>query len=106
MSTKRHIVNVMRPTKVQGSLGEQQGQPQVICSNWPCSIKPASGNESEANGQNTATAQFEVEGYGDPSWTDLEECYLQLGSRTLSIQFVDDEDQNGIKLRLLCGEIK
>jgi hypothetical protein len=103
---RRHIVNVMRPTKTTGTLGETQGTPEVVCKDWPCSIKTLSGKEQQTARQNGADAIYEVEGYGDPKWEKLEECYLQFGERKLNIAFVDDENQNGIKLRLLCGENK
>lgn len=102
----RHRVNVMRPTKASGSLGETQGNPIAVCPDWPCSIRTLSGKEQESARQTGADAQYEVEGYGDPKWTDLEQCYLQFGERRLNIAFVDDELQNGIKLKLLCGENK
>jgi hypothetical protein len=105
----RHIVNVMRPTKTDGPLGEKQGDPETVCKDWPCSIKALSGKEQEQARQNAADAQFEVEGYGDPNWKDLQQCYLtggSIGDRKLNIAFVDDEQQNGIKLRLICGENK
>lgn len=105
----RHVVNVMRPTKAQGSLGEIQGMPETVCRDWPCKIKTLSGKEQEVARQTAADAQFEAEGYGDPKWTNLEQCYLTGGSlrdRRLNIAFVDDENLNSIKLRLLCGEDK
>jgi head-tail adaptor len=102
----RHRVDVMRPTKATGTLGQKQGQDETVCKAWPCSIKTLSGKEQETARQTGADAQFEIEGYGDPKWTDLEQCYLQFGERRLNIEFVDDEQQNGIKLRLLCGENK
>lgn len=106
MKNMRHVVNVMRPTKATGTLGELQGQPEIVCEKWPCSIKPISGNESESARQNAPGATFAVEGYGDPKWKDLEQCYLtggSIGERRLNIAFVDDENLNGVKLRLLCG---
>lgn len=102
----RHRVDVMRPTKAEGDYGEKQGTPITVCRDWPCSIKTLSGTEHESARQVGADAQFEVEGYGDPKWTDLEQCYLLFGKRKLNIEFVDDENQNGLKLRLLCGENK
>ena len=103
---KQHRVNVMRPTKAQGDLGETQGTPITVCPDWPCSIRTLIGKEQESARQTGADAQFEVEGYGDPKWTDLEQCYLEFGERRLNVAFVDDADQNGIKLKLLCGENK
>jgi hypothetical protein len=106
---KRHVVDVMRPPKAKGDYDETQGQPTTVCKEWPCSIKTLSGKEQEQARQNGADARFEVEGYGDPKWTDLEHCYLTGGTlrdRKLHIEFVDDENLNGINLRLLCGENK
>lgn len=105
----RHVVNVMRPTEAVGDLGELQGQPVVVCKDWPCSIKTMSGKEQETARQNGADAQYSVEGYGDPKWTNLEQCYLTghtLGERRLNIAFVDDEHLNGERLTLFCGENK
>lgn len=106
MKNMRHRVNVMRPTKATGSLGERQGQDETVCENWPCSITTLSGKEQETARQNGADAQYSIEGYGDPKWKDLEKCYLQFGERRFHIAFVDDEQMNGVKLRLLCGENK
>lgn len=102
----RHRVNVMRPTKASGSLGEAQGNPIAVCPDWPCSIRTLSGKEQESARQTGADAQFEVEGTGPLNTDALEQCYLQWGERRLNIAFVDDERQNGINLKLLCGENK
>lgn len=105
----KHVVNIMRPPKAAGSLGESQGQPTTVCKEWPCSISTLSGKEQETARQTGADAQFRVDGYGDPNWTDLEQCYLTggtIGKRRLDIEFVDDENLNGINLRLFCGESK
>lgn len=105
----RHLVNVMRPTKATGSLGELQGQPEVVIPNWPCSIKTLSGGESVAARQNTANATLEVQGWGNPRKPIAEGDYLIVlpetdPPRKLNIEFIDDKKQNGIELTLLCGE--
>lgn len=105
----RHIVNVMRPTEAKGSLGQKQGQDKPLCKDWPCNIKTLSGKEQESARTTAPDAQYEVEGYGDPTWTNLEKCYLTGGTlreRVLNIAFVDDKNLNGVNLRLLCGENK
>jgi len=106
MRNMRHTVNVMRPTEAVGPLGQTQGSPTVVCKDWPCSIRSMTGSEQEQARQVNAFATLTVEGYGDPKWTKLEECYLQFGERRLNISYVDDEQQNGIKLTLFCGESK
>jgi len=106
MGVKRHIVDVMRPTKNSGTLGETQGQPEVVIKNWPCSIVTLSGSEAESARQNTSGATLEVRGYGDPNNPIDEDCFLKFGNRNLTIVAINDEDQNGIKLRLMCGETK
>lgn len=106
----RHVVRVLRPTKATGSLGETQGKPEVVFQRWPCSIRTLSGKEQETARQTGADAQYEIEGYGDPRKPIDESCYLELESggttRTFHVAFIDDEDLNQVKLRLLCGENK
>jgi head-tail adaptor len=102
----RHVVNVMRPTKAKGTLGETQGTDKTVMKNWPCAIKTLTGNEQEDARQNGATANLEVSGYGNPGNPFKETDYLQFGERKLNIAFIDDVNQNGIELRLLCGENK
>jgi len=102
----RHRVRVLRPAKAVGTLGETQGKPEVVFNEWPCSIKTLSGKEQEAARQNGADATLQVEGYGDPTNPIDEQCYLEFGERKLNIAAIIDEHQNGIELRLLCGELK
>ena len=100
----RHVVNVMRPTKSKGSLGQSQGEPETIIQNVPCSIETLSGNEQEAARQNGVTATYMVKLTG-PMDID-EKCYLTLGSRQFNIAHVADTNLNGIDLVLLCAENK
>jgi hypothetical protein len=100
----RHVVTVMRPAEAVGSLGQTQGQPTTIYQNWPCSIKTVGGSESVQGQQIGGSRTLEVEGYTDPKKPIRTEDYLQLGTRVLNVSFVDDVDQNGVKVRLLCGE--
>lgn len=102
----RHIVNVMRPTKSKGTLGETQGEPEVVMRNVPCSIKTLTGTEQERARQNGVTATYKVEMYGDPSKPIDEKCFLQMGTRTLNVSQVEDVAFNGVQLVLLCGENK
>lgn len=100
----RHVVTVMRPAEAVGSLGQTQGQPTVVYHQWPCSIKTLNGSETNDVRQVGASRTFEIEGYTDPKKPIKETDYLTLGSRTLHVAFVDDEQQNGVKVRLVCGE--
>ena len=104
MKNMRHIVNVMRPTKARGTVGEVQGQDETIVKDWPCSIDTLSGRELELARSTFAAASHRVEGYGDPSKPIKATDYLQFGARRLHIGLVSDELQNGVKLSLVCGE--
>lgn len=113
MTNLRHVVNVMRPTKNKGTVGESQGQPDVVMRNWPCSIETLQGREADLARQTFASATLKVEGYGDPRNPFKATDYLEFVDgvtgtkdkpRKLYIGVVNDEKQNGIKLTLLCGE--
>ncbi len=106
MKSLRHVVKVMRPTKNEGSLGELQGNPEVICNQWPCSIDALSGNEQERARQNGVTATYKIEGYGNPDKPFKETDWLELGERKFNIANIEDVQLNGVKLKLLCGETK
>lgn len=102
-----HIVTVMRPATSEGSLGQTQGQPAAVYQTWPCSITPLSGQESYDVRQVGAARTFEVKGYTDPKRPIKETDYLTLGSlgkRQLHIAYVEDPMQNGVQVRLVCGE--
>lgn len=100
----RQRVNVMRPTKTEGTVGQTQGNPETIIRNWPCSIEALSGRELELARSTFAAATLKVEGYGDPKKPIKETDYLEFGERKLYVGFVNDQDQNGVELSLVCGE--
>lgn len=100
----RHMVTVMRPTQAQGTRGEPQGKDAVIVKDVPCSIETLSGREGELARQIFAAATYRVQMYGDPSKPIENTDYLQFGSRRLNIGFINDRQQNGIELELLCEE--
>ena len=104
MKNMRHVVNVMRSTKTEGSLGQTQGKPDTIIKDWPCSIETLSGRELELARSTFAAATLKVEGYGNPSKPIKETDYLEFGERILHVGFVDDKHQNGVELSLICGE--
>lgn len=102
--------NLMRPTKATGSLGEPQGLPEIVCPNIPFrSMENVSGFESESARQTGASATYQVEIWGDPSWKDLEGCWFEILPltdlpRKLNIAFVKDRKNNGEDLLITCGE--
>lgn len=101
------VADLMRPTKNKGSLGETQGEPEVVCRNVPFrTFRTLNGNEQETARRNNATANYSVEVWGDPRWAKLEQCYFQVGTRKLHIAYVNDRKMNGLDLQLLCGESK
>jgi len=107
MKSLRHVVNVLRPTEAEGTRGQSQGQPDTICKEWPCSIETLSGREVVQARTIFAEATHKVEGYGDPGNRFKERDYLtggSIGTRKLAIGFINDIQQNGVQLSLLCGE--
>lgn len=101
---KRHQVDVMRPPPNFGQKGNESGQDETITKDWPCSIKTLIGRELERAMQIVATAELAVEGYGNPNKPIKEKDYLQFGERRLNVMGIIDEQQNGIHVKLLCGE--
>lgn len=115
MRTPRHVVNVMRPTTAHNDGGQLQGQPETLVKNWPCSIDPLSGSEAIRVHANFPEATLKVEGYGDPAKPLRRTDWLEmpgLGTdesgkpviRKLFISDIQDRNQNGIHLTLICGE--
>lgn len=104
-----HVVNILKPTAAEGSLGQTQGTPQTIVNNWPCKIRSLTGREQEQARTTQAFATLAVEGTGPIPTEDLEQCYLTGGTlkeRQVNIAYVEDKNQNGIDLTLFCGESK
>jgi hypothetical protein len=107
MKNLRHVVSVMRPTEATDTIGNTRGAPQQIFGQWPCSIETLSGRELELARSTYADATLKVEGYGDPGKRFKVTDYLtggSIGSRVLNIGFINDRQQNGIQLSLICGE--
>lgn len=108
MPAKRHLVNVMRPTKATGDYGETQGAPEELYHHCPCSIEQISGREGEIARQTVPTATHRVKLYADPRKPIDARCYLtggSIGERVLQIGAPpNDKRQNGVELELLCGE--
>lgn len=106
MKGLRHLVTVLRPTTAHGSRGELAGQPQVVLEKWPCSIETLSGREVEQARTTFAEATHKVSGYMSRLKPFRETDFIQFGERKLHIGFVNDIDQRGLTVELLCGELK
>lgn len=103
MKNKRHVVNVMRPSKAKDSRGHMiDGDPSVLMKDVPCSIRSLNGRELIQARTVFAEATHEVEFYGDPRKPLDPKDYLQFGKRTLAISFAND--LNHVEYKLLCGE--
>lgn len=99
----RHVVNVMRPTTSVDDQGQTKNA-EIFILEQPCTIETIGGSEPEAGGQQQAITTYKVEMYGDPNKRLKHSDYLTLGPRRLNIQAIDDKQQNGRKLTLICGE--
>ena len=108
-----HIVDVMRPPIHEGQKGDSTGSDKAVIRAWPCLVKTLTGRELERAQQMVATAELEVEGVGDPTNPIREKDYCRfidgvIGTkekpRRLNVMAVIDAHQNGINLKLLCGE--
>ncbi len=93
----------MRPTEALDEYGQSKG----VETHWfqvPCTIETIGGSEPEAGSQQQAISTYKIDMYGDPTKPLKQSDYLTLGPRKLNIQQIVDEQQNGIKLTLICGE--
>ena len=105
MKNLRHIVTVKRPPAGNlGTRGSKQGEAATIYADWPCSIVTLSGSEAEKARQMFATATVQLKGYTDPKKPIKTYDFIEFGSRTFNVGFVNDVDQLGLEVELLCGE--
>lgn len=102
----RHQVTISRPSTSVGDRGERTGAATTVASSVPCSIETLAGRELEQARQLYATATVRVAMYVASSWAVAPGDYLTFGSRTLYIGHVNDVDQLGVLVELLCGEEK
>jgi len=101
----RHTVDIYRdPTGAYGTSGENQGQPQLIKANVPCSIDTLSGRQLEQARAQWDAAVLQVDMFADPAWNLDSRCYLKFGTRRLYVGFVNNIEQAGFEYQLLCGE--
>ena len=101
-------VTVMRPAEALSD-GGQKKQPTTVLKDVPCSIKHLSGREVERARALWPEATHEVEMGGDPSKPLRTKDWLELPglageTRRLHIGDINDKQQNGLHLTLLCGE--
>lgn len=112
MKSMRHVVNVMRPTKTKASLGQSQGNPEIVLKNVPCSIENLNGRELELARTSFASANVKVGLYGNPANPIFSTDYCEVvgqknrkgEARRLNIGSINDRFQNGVELTLICGE--
>ena len=104
----RHYVNVMQPTDAEGTRGEREGIDKTVRQGVPCSIETLSGVEGERARGTYGDVTYKVTMRADRLRPVTNAMYLTgatLGKRKLHIAFVNDVDQMGFELQLLCGEL-
>ena len=102
--TKRHQVDIFRPSTELSGRGQPSGDPTTLFECVPVSIETLSGLDLWQARKQYAEARFRVKLNGDPNNRLKTEDYLVFGDSTLHIGFIDDKDQTGTDLTLLCKE--
>ncbi len=103
---RRHTVTIKRPPTGLGDRGQRTGTASTVASSVPCEIETLGGDELTQARQQFARARYRVRLTNDSSWNLTTEDYLVFGSRNLHIGHIDDIDQLGVELELLCAEEK
>lgn len=103
---RRHYVAAYRPSHALGDRGQIDGPPEQLYRALPAEIRTLTTREQEIARQTYALATHEVTVYADPSKPIQETDHLMLGERRLEVGSVNDPMQNGIKLVMVCGEVK
>ena len=99
------IATIYRPTQAQGADGQPQGQDVVWMRDVPLkNFKTLSVSEPETAGQQGAVAVHSFEIWGNPEKPLQHTDYLTIGPRRLNISQIIDDQQNGQRLTLICGE--
>ncbi len=104
----RHIVDVMRPPTDLDSRGQLDGNPKLVRGGARCSIETLTGREAEQVHSQWPTATYKVEMRADAREITSDH-YLTGGTlktRRLNIDHVENMDELGFLLRLLCSEAK
>lgn len=104
--TRRHYVEVQRPSAAIDGRGQSEGPPETIYRALPAGIRTLSTREQEVARQNYALATHEVKLWPDPRKPIHETDWLIFGERKLEVGGVNDVQQNGIELVLICGEVR
>ena len=107
---KKHIVNVMRPTKTLSDRGQLQGTAETLIKDWPCEIDPLTGNKLQTERMTVPTATHSVDGYGGgPTKVIMTKDYLtggNLGDRQLMIEHKRDATFADLgPITLICSEV-
>lgn len=104
----RYSVNVLRPplATTLDSRGQLSGNPVTVARNVPCEVETLRGNELIQAHQQFPTATHRVTMYRNSRMPVNEEHWLTFQGRRLNIAGIDDLQENGRLLVLLCGEDK
>ena len=103
-----HYVDVYEPTEAEGSRGERQGSDRLVRQGVPCSAIAVAGSEGEQARGTYGDMNFKVTMQADRLRPITNGMYLTggtLGARQWHIAFVNDIEQKGFSLELLCGEL-
>ena len=99
------IANIHRLTEALGPDGQLQGLDVVLYREVPLhKFRTLGSTEPEVAGQQQAIAVHSFEIHADPGKPIRFADYLTIGTRRLNIQQIDDQEQNGQRLTLICGE--
>ena len=102
---RRFVASIYRPAQALDAYGQEKGAEQVIMRDVPVSLETLSGREVELARQQYAGATLRAQLTGDPKKPISYRDRLQVNGRSLEIGFIRDEQQNGIELELLLGEV-
>ena len=104
--TRRHYVEVKRPSAAIDGRGQSEGPPETIYRALPAEIRTLNTREQELARQVYALATHEIRVWPDPRKPIFETDWLLLGERKLEVGGVNDVRQTGIELVLICGEVR
>jgi len=103
---RRHYIDVYRPSQATDLRGQIEGPPETIYRGMPAEIRTLSTREQEVARQVYALATHEVRVMVDPRKQIMETDYLMHGARKLEVGGVNDVQQNGVEMVLICGEVR
>ncbi len=105
----RHRVDVYEPVSQSlnsDSRGQRAAADKLIRANVPCSIQTISGREAALANQLQIEVTLMVRMNGDPAKPMTARQRLNRGGVWMEVAHVNDVNQDGRNLELLCGETK